>query len=225
MDLKTDRATPSTHPGGLPAYCACEGIFKSFPGVRALRDVTFTAAPGEVHALLGENGAGKSTLMAVAAGAIAPDAGTIEIGGGPRQDLAPVGAQEHGLAIVHQDPALLPDLTVAENLALAAPARPSMRGEERRAWMREQLDRDRPRRRTRRRECEELSDRPAAADRAGQGARAEPKVLILDEPTAPLGRADGRRGVRTGARAIARRRGGRLHLPPPGRGPRRSPTG
>ena len=94
------------------------GVRKRFPGVDALKDVSLDAHGGRIHALLGENGAGKSTLMSVASGAIQPDAGTIEIGGAVLEHLTPARAQAHGLAIVHQDPALLPDLTIAQNFRL-----------------------------------------------------------------------------------------------------------
>src|SRR5438105_13467680 len=86
--------------------------WKNFGGVAAVKDVSFEASSGEVHALLGENGAGKSTLMGIAAGSIAPDAGTIEIGGEEMGEVSPHLARRLGLAIVHQHPALLPDLTV-----------------------------------------------------------------------------------------------------------------
>src|SRR3954451_781916 len=95
------------------------GITKTFPGVKALTDVSFEVRPGEVHALLGENGAGKSTLMSIASGATAPDAGTIVFDGTSLDDLTPALAQQLGIAIVHQHPALFPDLTVAENLRVA----------------------------------------------------------------------------------------------------------
>src|SRR3954452_4795362 len=98
-----------------------EGIRKHFPGVIALRDVDFEARAGEVHALLGENGAGKSTLMGVAGGEIVPDAGAITLGGETTERLKPEVARRHGLAIVHQHPALLHDLTVAENMEIAVP--------------------------------------------------------------------------------------------------------
>ncbi len=76
---------------------------------------------GEVHALLGENGAGKSTLMGVAAGTTKPDTGTIEVDGEVIDDLTPAMAGQLGIAIVHQHPAVLPDMTVAENLRVAIP--------------------------------------------------------------------------------------------------------
>src|SRR5215210_9460641 len=98
-----------------------EGVWKRFPGVVALRDVDFSARAGEVHALLGENGAGKSTLMGVAGGEISPDEGSICFFGETMDKLTPDIAHHQGLAIVHQHPALLPDLTVAENMAIAVP--------------------------------------------------------------------------------------------------------
>ena len=76
--------------------------------VAALTDVSFDVLPGEVHALLGENGAGKSTLMNVASGATTPDGGTIVFDGERVESLTPALAQELGIAIVHQHPALLP---------------------------------------------------------------------------------------------------------------------
>src|SRR5215210_1254852 len=118
-----------------------EGVWKGFPGVVALRDVDFAARAGEVHALLGENGAGKSTLMGVAGGEIVPDEGTVSLGGEPLDRLTPEAARASGLAIVHQHPALLPDLTVAENLALAVPAALRQGDQFGRTWMRDALDR------------------------------------------------------------------------------------
>jgi rhamnose transport system ATP-binding protein len=93
-------------------------VHKSFAGVRALRGVSFELRPGEVHALVGENGAGKSTLVKVVTGAIAPDSGTLEILGRPVTDNDPVRARQLGVAAIYQQPALFPDLTVAENVAL-----------------------------------------------------------------------------------------------------------
>src|SRR5689334_14354664 len=103
------------HVGHRPTL-VMTGISKSYAGVAALTDVSFEVLPGEVHALLGENGAGKSTLMNVASGALAPDDGTIVFDGATVDDLTPAVAQDLGIAIVHQHPALFPDLTVAENL-------------------------------------------------------------------------------------------------------------
>lgn len=96
-------------------------ISKSFSGVAALTEVSLEVRAGEIHALLGENGAGKSTLMNVASGTLQPDSGTIEILGKLITDLTPHQATELGLAIVHQHPAVLPDLTIAENILISVP--------------------------------------------------------------------------------------------------------
>lgn len=93
-------------------------ITKSFGAVRALRGVSFALEPGEVHALLGENGAGKSTLIKVITGAHAPDGGTIAVGGEAIAHLSPARARALGIACIYQQPALFPDLSVAENIAL-----------------------------------------------------------------------------------------------------------
>ncbi|HTI70642.1 MAG TPA: sugar ABC transporter ATP-binding protein [Candidatus Limnocylindria bacterium] len=93
-------------------------IAKSFGAVQALRGVSFDLRGGEVHALLGENGAGKSTLIKVVTGAHRPDSGTIEIIGQARANLTTQEARRLGIACVYQQPALFPDLTVAENIAL-----------------------------------------------------------------------------------------------------------
>ncbi len=94
------------------------GISKSFAGVRALHNVSFDVHRGEVHALVGENGAGKSTLIKVLTGAVEADSGTIEIEGKIIQHNSPAQAKALGIAAIYQQPALFPDLTVAENIAL-----------------------------------------------------------------------------------------------------------
>jgi len=93
-------------------------VTKSFGAVRALKSVSFALQAGEVHALLGENGAGKSTLIKLITGAHQPDSGTIEINGQCVAHLTPAGAHRLGIACIYQQPALFPDLTVAENIAL-----------------------------------------------------------------------------------------------------------
>lgn len=92
------------------------GVSKQFPGVRALSDVSFTLAAGEVHALVGQNGAGKSTLMKILAGIQSPDAGTVAVDGRTVSIDGPRAAQALGISIIHQELSLMPDLTIAENI-------------------------------------------------------------------------------------------------------------
>src|SRR5579884_84356 len=164
------------------------GISKSFAGVRALRGVSFDAAPGEVHALAGENGAGKSTLIKVLTGAVQPDSGTIEIDGATVEHNSPARARALGIAAIYQQPALFPDLSVAENIALGTERPGALRRVD---W------------RGRRERARELLDAIGASidARAEAGSLSMPeqqlveiaralganaKYLILDEPTASL---------------------------------------
>jgi ribose transport system ATP-binding protein len=91
-------------------------ISKSFRGVQALRDVTFSVVPGEIHALVGENGAGKSTLMKVLSGAYYRDSGIIRIDGEQVEIRNPHEGRERGIGIIYQEFSLAGDLSVAENL-------------------------------------------------------------------------------------------------------------
>jgi len=93
-------------------------INKTFPGVKALDDVSFNLRAGEVMALLGENGAGKSTLMKVLSGVYTRDSGSVKIFGQEIGDLTPRRAQELGVAIIHQELNMCAHLTVAENIFL-----------------------------------------------------------------------------------------------------------
>ena len=92
------------------------GITKRFPGVCALDDVTFEAAPAEVHGLVGENGAGKSTLLKIMSGVYRPDAGSIQFGGRDYDVFDPIEAQRRGIAIIYQELSLIPDVSFAENI-------------------------------------------------------------------------------------------------------------
>src|SRR4051812_31305302 len=95
-----------------------ESISKSFFGVTVLKGVSFRAAAGEVVALVGENGAGKSTLMNVIGGVFRPDCGTMRLGGHPYAPSNTRDAAARGVAFIHQELNLFPNLSVAENLHL-----------------------------------------------------------------------------------------------------------
>ena len=95
-----------------------DGINKSFPGVHALKDMSFSIREGEVHAICGENGAGKSTLMKVVTGVYRPDSGDISVAGQRVEILSPNDAFEKGIAIMYQETSLFGEMTILENMYL-----------------------------------------------------------------------------------------------------------
>jgi len=101
-----------------PGVLMASAIDKRFVANRVLRSVSLTLAPGEVHTLMGENGAGKSTLFRILAGIHQPDAGQISLDGAPVDLRNPCAAYDHGIYLVPQEPALLKELSVAENMFL-----------------------------------------------------------------------------------------------------------
>lgn len=111
----TDSGRPAAE---APARAALERVSKSFGATLALDDVSFELRPAEIHALVGENGAGKSTLVKILAAIHQPDSGTILVDGEPAVLHGPAEARARGIAVVHQEPRLFPDLTVAENVFL-----------------------------------------------------------------------------------------------------------
>ena len=162
------------------------GITKTYPGVKALDDVSVSIARGRVHAILGENGAGKSTLVGVAAGSVVPDTGTIDLGGEPLGRLSTRQARELGLAIVYQIPALAPSLTVLDSVLLLLPesVRPRRAGAA--SWLSAhfaglglQIDPGAL--------VGSLSQREAHLIEIAAALAADPRVLVLDEPTEALG--------------------------------------
>jgi ribose transport system ATP-binding protein len=153
------------------------GVAKHYGAVVALRDASLSVRPGEVHALLGANGAGKSTLVKILTGAVRPDAGSILIGGSTRDIHSPTAARRAGLVSVYQEPALIPDLSVGDNLRLSDTPMDAFR-----SWVEElgitdlKLD-------------AMARDLPLATLRVLDLARAlasQPNVLVLDEMTAAL---------------------------------------
>jgi len=95
-----------------------DAIGKTFPGVKALDGISFTAHPGQVHALMGENGAGKSTLLKILCGAYIPSTGTVQIGEQVMVFKCAADSIASGVAVIHQELHLVPEMTVAENLFL-----------------------------------------------------------------------------------------------------------
>jgi len=163
-------------------------IVKSFGAVRALKGVSFDLQPGEVHALVGENGAGKSTLIKIITGALQPDSGALEINGNSVQHLNPRSAHALGIAAIYQQPALFPDLSVAENIALVLEkpaALQRVRWNQRHAAAAELLKRVgaaiHPETEVRHLSMPE-QQLVEIARALGAGAR----ILIMDEPTASL---------------------------------------
>ncbi|MFF8406604.1 sugar ABC transporter ATP-binding protein [Streptomyces sp. NPDC015684] len=106
---------------------AVTGLCKTFPGVRALSDVDFTARAGEVHALVGENGAGKSTLIKVLTGVHQPDAGEVTYDDAPVRFTTPLQAQQAGISTIYQEVNLVPLMSVARNLLLGREPRNRLR--------------------------------------------------------------------------------------------------
>ena len=100
------------------SICRISNIKKSFSGVRALNDVSFDVAKGEIHGIIGENGAGKSTLMNILSGVFRQDSGTIEFDGKPISLGNPRQAQHAGIAMIHQELSLMRSMSVAENIFL-----------------------------------------------------------------------------------------------------------
>jgi ribose transport system ATP-binding protein len=161
-------------------------ISKLYAGTPALSDVSIAIRRGEVHAILGENGAGKSTLMNVASGTVQPDGGSI-VFEGQTVTLSPTTAARLGIAIVHQHPAVLPDLTVLENLQLSLPDSVFAGGSPEQIAAR-LLDGVGLHVHLRGR-VELLTVAQKHLLEIAKAFAIEPRVMILDEPTAPLGQA------------------------------------
>jgi ribose transport system ATP-binding protein len=178
---------------GMTPLVTITGLDKSFPGVQALKKVSFELFPGEVHALMGENGAGKSTLMKILAGIYQKDAGTIRVDGTSVDIPSPRAAQDLGISIIHQELNLMNDLTAAQNIFI---------GREPKRAFGLMLDEDALNRNTAaifermhlkldpRREVGELTVAMQQMVEIAKALSFRSKVLIMDEPTAALNNAE-----------------------------------
>ena len=176
----------SSAPAG--AILRARGVGKLFSGVRALGGVDFDLAPGRVHALIGENGAGKSTFAKIIGGVHEASEGTLELEGRQVSFPSPLAAQRAGVSLIHQEPLSFPHLSVAENISLGLPgagALSRMRWARENARARALLDElgvdlavTRP-----------MGGLPIADQQMVEIATAiaaDSRILIMDEPTAPL---------------------------------------
>ncbi|MFL5606473.1 MAG: sugar ABC transporter ATP-binding protein [Gemmatimonadaceae bacterium] len=181
-----------TSPPPRPLLLRASNIAKAFAGVQALRDASLELRGGEIHALVGENGAGKSTFIRILTGATQPDAGELALGDERVCDLSPRRARRLGIAAIYQQPALFPELTVAENVAIGVEEGGPWGRANWSAWRRRasallqlvgaRIDPDA--------EVSELSMPEQQLVEIARALGANAKVLILDEPTASLGEED-----------------------------------
>ena len=118
MNVTAQKPLPQDAAQERKPRLSLSGVSKSFPGVRALHDVSLALYPGQVTALIGENGAGKSTLVKILTGVYQPDAGHIELDGNPVSFPSAHAAFGKGITAIHQETVLFDDLTVAENIFL-----------------------------------------------------------------------------------------------------------
>src|SRR5712691_8611412 len=169
-----------------------QGVSKRYGGVRALQDADIAIDAGRIHAVLGENGAGKSTLIKIMAGVVAPDEGRMLLDGQPTSFASPAAANDAGIVCIFQELSLIPDLSVADNIAISNP--PHRLG---------LIDR-----RAQRRMAEEALARAGADNihplalvkdlslsrrqmvEIAKALARKPRILILDEATSALTAAD-----------------------------------
>ncbi len=174
---------------GTQPILAVEGISKRFGATQALNNVSFDVPPGEVHALMGENGAGKSTLMKIISGNYTPDEGQLLIDGVPVTFSSPREAMAAGVGIIHQELNTLPEMTVAENLAVGAEPVSKLGVLDRGRMVREareKLDRVGATRINPRKPIGLLSVGMQQMVEIARAVAEDVRVLVLDEPTAAL---------------------------------------
>lgn len=179
---------------GNPEFLQMRGIRKSYDGAQALKAVDFSAVAGEVHAIVGENGAGKSTLMKILAGALQPDAGNFILDGQPIRPRSPNHAFELGIRTVYQEFSLVPHLNVTENILMGQMPTGRLKW-----WV------DWPQAHQRAQDIFQYLDfagidvRSATASLSvshqqmveiAKAVARQPRILILDEPSAALSREE-----------------------------------
>jgi len=162
-------------------------IVKTYPGVVALNRLSFDLKKGEVHALVGENGAGKSTLIKILSGAIVPDSGTITMEGKTYKSMTPKLAKNAGIEVIYQEFTLIPGISAAENIFLGEKTKPGffvdIKDREERARkifksMNVDIDVSKP--------VRSLSPAYQQIVEIAKAISRNLKILIMDEPTAPL---------------------------------------
>jgi ABC-type sugar transport system ATPase subunit len=177
-DVAGDRARPQV---------CVEVLSRSFGGVAAVREVSFTVGAGEIHGLCGHNGAGKSTVVKMLSGQLAPDSGRIVIGGQPVVLGSRQAAQRLGVALVDQELSVVPELTVLDNLLLGGVSTPLLNRRRAAAARCRQvlgdmgLDRIRPQQ-----PLAELSIGERQLVEVARALSQNARLVILDEPTATL---------------------------------------
>ena len=166
-----------------------EHIVKTFPGVQAVQDVSLQANSGEILALVGENGAGKTTLVNVLAGALQADSGDILLDGVPVTVSSPRAALNLGITMIHQELALIPQLTVGQNIFLGR--EPRLRWRSMIDWRAlynqataelERLGLDIPARAL----IEDLSIAQRQLVEIAKALSYQARLIVLDEPTSAL---------------------------------------
>jgi ribose transport system ATP-binding protein len=178
--------------GSAHEALSARGVSKQYGGIHALERADLAVARGEIHAILGENGAGKSTLVKIVAGVVRPEAGEIRVDGELLEIRSPQAARERGIAIVFQELSLIPQLTVAHNLVLTRfPRRAGLLSLKKAHDIADEsleglgllhIDPRVP-----------VSQLPLDQQQMVEIAKAtmtRPKILILDEATSSLGRAE-----------------------------------
>lgn len=188
--MSTSPATVERTTGGQPPRVEMRGIRKSYGALDVLKGVDLTIAAGEVIGLVGDNGAGKSTLMKMLAGAETPDRGEIRVDGETMTGTGPRAARAHGIEMVYQDLALCDHLDVTANLFLGREqyhrltrhlATDRMHDE-----AVEELKKLHIRITNTRQEVGNMSGGQRQAIAIARAVTFDPKVLVLDEPTAAL---------------------------------------